>query len=354
MGIFPAQEVNVKCRAMYARLLTERDYDAMIPMKSVSQVGVYLKKHTPYAYFLRRIDENDIRREQIEQALARALFYDYERLVKFSGDGIKSAIGAMFEAYEIEDLKHVIGSICSNRKQSVTSDDLPYVQSYGNLSDSPAIAASTMKELTESLAHTRYYKPLLPFASAENPDFIEIDHALNLLNYKDKLNAFKKNLRGKNRRIAVSILGAKNDLANITFIYRVIKLFNFAPKDILAHLMPCEHKVSYGELFKMAECKNTEELINLIGKSYYGFLFPKGKESEWEKLQSEYFYKIHVKNLRMQNTDFGAAVSYLYLREIDIRNIVMLIEGVRYKLPASSISTFLVGGGRPAAGAFAA
>jgi V/A-type H+-transporting ATPase subunit C len=49
--------------------------------------------------------------------------------------------------------------------------------------------------------------------------------------------------------------------------------------------------------------------------------------------------------LRQHGGDIGVALSYLYLKETDIKNIIMIIEGVRYALPTREIASFLIGYG---------
>ena len=348
MSVAAAQEVNAKCRAMYARLLKRADYERLLSMKSVSQIGVYLKKQTPYAYVMRRIDENDIHRGQLEQVFKRSLFYDYERLMKFMRDGCRTAVRAMFESHEIDDLKLAIGSICSDHEQFISEEDLSFVSNYSEFPADAVIGADTMDKLVANLRHTRYYKPLLPFASAESPEYIKIDRALNLLNYQVKMKAFMNAPGGANRQIAVSQYGARVDIDNILYIYRIKRLHSLPAADIMSYLMPCRHMISSRELYEMAECGSHEELTALIGRTKYGRLFPKGREDEWETLHSEHFYQMNKMNIRRQDAEMGVALAYLYLKEVDIRNIIMIIEGVRYSLPAAKIASFLIGCGRAA------
>ena len=343
MSVVSTQGVNVKCRAMYSRLLTRNDYDALMAMKSVSQIAGYLKKQTPYAYVLRRIDEHNVHRGQLEQVFKRSLFYDYERLLKFTTGSYKAAVRAMFEAFEAEDLRLVIGSICSEHKQHISPDDLTYIRSYSEFPASLALEADTLAELAANLRHTRYYKMLLPFTVGGERDFMKIDNALNLLNYKSKMEVFRKALSGASRRVALSLYGTQADLENIMFIYRVKKLYGMSADEILIYLVPCEYRVRNRELLALAECENVDEFIGLIGRTFYGFLFPNGREAEWESLQTGYFYQWHKKNLRVHGGDVGVAFSYLFLKEMDIKNIIMIIEGVRYNIPAETIASFLVG-----------
>jgi len=337
---------------MYARLLSRADYDALLPMKSVSNICAYLKKQTPYSEVLGVIDDNDVHRGQIEQVLKKSLFNDYERLIKFTTGKSRAVLRAMFDSYEIDDLKLVIGSICSENEHYLTPADLTYVSSYAG-AESPGftvdalLGADTAEDLAGVLKGTRYYEPLAPFAVRSNPDFLKIDHALNLLNYHDRMNAYDEP-PGSGRNTAASLFSARASIDNILFIYRIKKLYGFMAKDIVPYLIPCVYRIANSELLELAECDSLGDLTDRIGKTWFGFLFPSGRESEWENIQMEYFYNIYRRNLHTNSaggSGGGAmtAISYLYLKETDIRNIINIIEGVRYSLPSDRIASFLIG-----------
>ena len=343
MNIGAAREINVKCRAMYARLLDRGEYDLLVSMKSVSQIADYLIKQTPYSYVFHDIDTNDVHRGQLEQNFRKSLFYDYESLIKFSSGGNKEVLRAMYESYEIDDIKQVISSICSDNEHRLTPEDLGYARSRGKIRADSLLGAETMEALVEKLSGTRYYKALSPFATRDNPDFLRIDHALNLLDYKSKMSVFEKSLRGSGRKIIINAHCVKSDIENILFIYRIKKLYNYPSREIENYLIPCDYGIGRKELLEMAQCERLEDIAEKIANTRYGNLFPVGRENEWEALHAEFFYSTHKKNIRRDGDSIAVALSYLYLKEIDIKNIVMIIEGVRYSLPPERIASFIIG-----------
>ena len=343
MNIGAAWEINAKCRAMYARLLDRGEYDLLVSMKSVSQIADYLIKQTPYAYPLHDIDINDVHRGQLEQNFQKSLFYDYESLIKFTSGGNKEVLRAMFESYEIDDLKQVISSICSDNEHQLTTLDLGYARAHGRVLAESMLGAQTMDALVANLSDTRYYKCLLPFTAGDKPDFLSIDHALNLLDYEAKLNVFKKSLRGAARRISMAIHGVKSDIENILFIYRTKKLYGYPALGIENYFIPSFYRISRRELMELAHCSSLEEISEKIAQSKYGSLFPVGRESEWEALHAEFYYQSYKKNIRRNGNSIAAALSYLFLKEMDMKNIVMIIEGVRYSLPPERIASFIIG-----------
>ena len=343
MSLVAAPAINAKCHAMHSRLLGAGDYDALLRRASVPQIAEYLKNETPYAYVLRRLSENDAHRGQLESVFKRSLFYDYEKLLRFSGGGCKAAIRAMFEAHEINDLKLVVGSICSDHKHLVAADDLNYVRRYSGFGVDALLMADTIEGLAENLKGTRYHEALLPFAKKEKPDYLRIDRALDLLAHRAKFAAISKRLKGSVREACLDAYGQEVDITNIRFIYRMKKLFRYPPADIVASLIPHRHRLARRDLVDMAGCDGVDRLVGMVAGTCYKGLFPPGEESAWETIQAEWFYRLHRKNLRNNVGDANMALSYLRLKEVEIKNIIVILESVRYAIPAQQIRPFLVG-----------
>jgi V/A-type H+-transporting ATPase subunit C len=328
---------------MYSRLLSRSDYDALLRRTSVPQIAEYLKKETPYSRVLSRLNENSAHRSQLEGVLKRSLFFDYEKLIGFSSGGYKAAIKAMFEEHEVADLKLVISSICSDHEQMLAADDLSYARRYSSFGVNALLEPTTMAGLVSNLKGTRYHDVLSPFAENNPPDFLKIDRSLDLLSYRSKLSAFNKELKGAAREACMDLFGQQTDVANIQFIYRMKKLYRYSDGDIIVSLMPHSHRIEKGDLQKMAGCDGVGELIGLIARTWYKHLFPGGDESAWETIQAEHFYAINRANLRKHGGDANVALSYLHLKAVDIKNIIVIVEGIRYALPAQQIASFLVG-----------
>ena len=339
-----APAMFAKCRAMYSRLLGRSDYDALLRRASVPRIAEYLKKETHYAHALRRLNEHDAHRGQLERALKQSLFYDYEKLLSFSCGGCKEAIRALFEAHEVNDLKLVISSICSDHEQLLAAGDLDYARRYSSFGADALLSPTSIQGLAENLKGTRYYDVLQPFAASERPDFLLIDRALDMLTHRSKLEALRKHMSGAARATCLDAYGQEVDIANIQFIYRMKKLFRYPPQTVVACLVPHHHRIDSQALVEMAECESMEALSGLAARTRYKELFPPGGESTWETIQAEHFCGLHHRNLRNPGAGGSAALSYLHLKETDIRNIIVIVEGVRYALPTKQINSLLVCG----------
>jgi len=160
---------------------------------------------------------------------------------------------------------------------------------------------------------------------------------MTILKLKDKL------LSGAERESVTESFGIEIDILNILMIYRCKKLFKFPPELTFKYIIPHWYRLSREELIRLSQSRDTDEFKRLVSKTKYGELFKDGEEHLWETNSMNYKYRIYKSYLRRDSYSLGTALAYLHLKEIDIRNIITLIEGVRYSLPKEEIKSYLVG-----------
>jgi V/A-type H+-transporting ATPase subunit C len=323
---------------MYAKLLKSDDYDRLLNMHSVPQVAAYLKKETSYAGALSEIDEENVHRGVMEQALKKSLFCDYEKLMKFCKGEYQDGLNIMFLSHEVSDLKLLISSVCTKHADPVTRDELVFIKNHGDLDAGLLAESETFERLVENLNGTRYYGMLTDFAGSEALDFYEIDKAIDKFNYKALMEGFKKRLGGSSAKAALSIYGTVIDITNIFNIYRLKKMRpNSSLGEIISRLIPYYYRMTRADFLELAQCEGKERLVDGMTKSKYGFLFPPDDENTWEDNYYKYLHNMYRRNLREHGFDIGVAMAYLFLKEIDIRNIITITECVRYSMPAPDI-----------------
>ena len=89
----------------------------------------------------------------------------------------------------------------------------------------------------------------------------------------------------------------------------------------------------------MANSKNTEELKSCIDKTPYAEIFD-GELFETEI--TKYMYSLSKRLLKLYPYNYAGLISYFRMKEIEIRNIFSVIEGIRYSLPPGDIMSFVV------------
>ena len=343
MILSATQAVSTKCRAMYSKLLKQSDYNFLLEKTGVSQVADYLKKQTSYSDVLSEIDESSVHRGQLEHVFKKSLYNDYTKLFRFTTGEFKSGITILYQSLETDDIKLLIGSFCRKQLDELKDEELTYLKYHTELDVPAMLESKTMEALIDKLKDTHYYKPLQPFVSEQTPNFLKLDKVLDNLDCQKRIAGYKSQLSGSSRELALSLCATEIDVRNLFFIYRMKKLYSVPIGDIIANLIPHYHRISIKDFMAMAECSSLQEVVGMISKTYYGFIFQEGQESIWESNYSDYLYHMHLHNFRTHSNDIGIIMAYFFLKENDIRNLITIIEGIRYQMPKESIASLLVG-----------
>ena len=87
---------------------------------------------------------------------------------------------------------------------------------------------------------------------------------------------------------------------------------------------------SSAEVFSIMQSTHNGKLIDKIGYVYASDISPRVK------------YRLARKNMHFSNNPSVVMLSYMFISEIELMNVVSLIEGVRYRLDTKLIQSLLI------------
>lgn len=336
--------VNTKARALYGKLLTTNAYTELLEMKTVRNIAAYLKKGTGYSDLLSGIDENLVHRGELEKLFKTSLYGDFIKLMHYLKGGSEKFLQAAFLRHEVEDLKMLFRLIYTNRENEESKQSLLFLKKYSNLDFKALCKSSSVSEAISNLKGSQYYKTLSPFSdSTRQPNLFDLEMSLDLHFFMNTLKLKDKFLSGEDRKSISHTFGVEIDLMNILMIYRCKKLFRFPAELTYKYIIPHWYRLSKEELVQLTQSNNIEELKRLIAGTAYKELFKPDEEHLWEINSLNYTHGMFKSHFRRDIFSIGVSIAYLHLKEMDIRNIITLIEGVRYSLPKEEIKAYLIG-----------
>ena len=342
-SVFKYSAAGTKIRAMYSKLLTEKDYMHLISRKSVREVVEYLKKHTSYDKILSDINENDVHRNELEIVFKESLFNDYNKIFHFINGNSRKFIEAVFLKNEMEDIKVLIGEIYTGRDNKFVLNSLVFLKKYSKLDYNKLIASRDLDQLIDNLKGTEYYRTLSFFKGRKEKSlfememYMDISYLMSILKLKDTLTT------GEDNKLISMGLGMEIDIMNTMFIYRSKKLFNLPKEMVLNHVIPYWFRLKKEDLVKMAGSHDTNKFKDYIRKTFYGKIFSSDEEQLWEINSLNLLYEFYKGLLRKKQFSLGAIIGYVHLKSMDIRNIITIIESVRYSLPEDEIKNIIIG-----------
>lgn len=336
--------INTKVRALEGKFLSNEDYANLLSQKSVSGIADYLKHTESYAESLRDIDENEIHRIELENVVKATLIGDLEKIAYFYQDDYKKFYRVLFTRYEIEDLKAILRVIKAQEDNTVLKDSYVFLGKYSKLNVDALLSSRNYSEFITNLKGTVYYEYLRPLNEmAGEISIFNIAMVLDLA-YFDLFYKSLKLINKSDRAIVEDIQGTNVDLLNLQWIYRGRKFYDLSKEELFNYTIAYGREFSRSDIKDLCYSKNLDEYQKKILNTKYSFLFDQENTKdvfmERRILRYQYF---NMKRLRTRGgMDIGQSIVYSLLKEYEIRDIVSIIESIRYEMPVEEAMKFMI------------
>lgn len=333
--------IAAKLKAMHANFLTAEDFEQLLSKTSVNDICSYLKSTKGYAEMLAEVNEHDVHRGAMELLIEKNLVNEYVRLYNFFDHSKREIMKFWFMRHELEFLKREIRYIYTNEKRS--GDDLnqgrfdAFFSTHTKINREIMKNASSLSDCIEACKATPYWQALQR-AENLNADFFSMGMMMDSMYYAESWKTINLRLDKSQRELIKKHIGTKIDLLNMMWIYRGKKYFNFSSEMIFTYLLPVRYRLNEDVFRQMVTAETVESMIGIARGTVYGELFDGIENGIFvEENYDRITYKL-AKHIFINHTDSMAAVyAYLSLREIEIKKVVTIIEGIRYSQNSDSI-----------------
>lgn len=344
LRMFEYSHISTKMRAKVAKMLNEQDYKEMLRKKTVGEVSSYLKHNTEYSNLLENINEDSIHRTELELLFKNSLIRDAIQITKFTKGNDHQYLKYIFLMFEIQNIKIMIRTLETGNDLEETRGMLVDIYKYSNIDFENLLVSKSVEEFIGNLKGTIYYKILRPLIEGDGEiKIFDIEMALDMYYFKWIIKAKDKYLGGKNKHVIESFNEKELTLINMLWIYRSKKYYKMKDEMIYRYLINTKKNHKNQALVNMIEVKTEEELLQIFLNSKYSEVFQGVKDIYFEKNFLEYLRKLTIHYLRKEPFTIYSIIAYYRLKEIEIRNIVTIIEGIRYGNKPEHIEKFIIG-----------
>lgn len=330
-----------KIRVMKSRMLTAADYRELMNRRSVTETAAYLKQNTCYNKTLANVDVTDIHRDRLELLLHRDLLWDFRRIYQFeNGEGFYSYF---FIKEELEHLKLLLRMIDTGSTDAFPEID-PFLKKHFSVDFDLLQTSASIREFLQNVRGSRYERILAPhLRMEEHQNLFSIEMALDI-HYFNLMSAMSARLKNKtDRRLAAFSLGSEGDLLNLLWIYRCKAYFAMPKEMIYSYIIPNRCRLTDSDIRELVEAPSEKALRERIQKTPYRRAFDDTGGPFFEQSYYRFVYDMHRELFRRNPYSIMAVVSYIHLKEIEIKNITSIVEGVRYGLLPEEIEKYVVG-----------
>ncbi len=334
-----------KTRAMYGQILKKTDYQEMIRRQSVADIADYLKSHTRYRDDLQECDTENIHRGKLEKMLRRGLIKDYEKLSVFVPANLRSFVRLVYKKYEIDAIKLLFRAFAAgNVPQETLEDSLMFLSRFDRLNIPKLALSRNVSEFINNLQGTEYYKYLRPYlGDSEHISLFQIEMILDVYYYSTLAKALGKVFTGEDKEVAAVLFGSEIDLFNLMTVFRC-KVYYKMDKDVInSYWIENTYRISSEMRVRLLAANDKETFLGIVQETPYRDVFKAGDERFYDINLLDYVYDLHYHMFQHKVFTIASMLSYLRIREIELRNLVSLIEGVRYGMPEEQLERYLIG-----------
>ena len=270
--------VLTKARSKFGNRLTEKDYQSLLACQSVGEIMSYLKNNTHYSKALTDVSEREIHRGRLEALLRQNLFYEFDSLCRYDSSVSSGLSSYIISTLEVEQIIRFLILLSSNSTDKFIYQFPGYISKHTEIDVNKLANAKNYEEFLNATQSSQFYDILKQFS----PDDIKANLLLNYTNLSEKTID-----------------------------------------------MMCKAESS-GEIFSIMQNTHNGRLIDKIGYVYASDISPRVK------------YRLARKNMHFSNNPSVVMISYIFVAETELMNIVTLIEGTRYELDNKLTQSLLI------------
>jgi V/A-type H+/Na+-transporting ATPase subunit C len=337
--------INTKVRVLEGRLLKDDDYIKLLSKKSVSEVALYLKENTHYKDILDKINENEMHRGRLENLLKGNHINGLGKIVHYFYGVYKKFYRTLFIKFEIEDMKVILRSIKTDRDNALTKDLFIYLGRVTEINLDTLISSKSFAEFIRNLKGSVYYNYLRSFIEkGENINLFSIETTLDLA-YFDLLYKSIESIESYDIDIIEFTEGTIIDLLNLQWVYRGLKFYSLSPEELFNYTITHGREFTRNDIKDLCYSKSLEDFQKKILSTKFSFLFDNENTRdifmERRILRYQYFNIINALK-RKSGMNISRVIIYTLLIDMEVRDIISIIENIRYGMPAEEAKKFLI------------
>lgn len=339
-----SNSISAKAKSMYGKRLTDANYNEMLRKNNVTEIASYLRDETAYKMALDQIDVHGIHRGQLEDLLMRELFNKYTKLCRYNFTGDEGFYNYLVLQDEIEQILKCILSLNANTMAEFILDLPAYLISHASFDMLELAKVREFDDLLVVLKHTPYREIIAAFKpqGGEPIDYIACEKALMVYHYEHLLDIIRKKFHGQTKKDLEKVVRVNVTLSNLMTIYRLKQYFEAKPQEINEVLLPFSFKLNSAILQKMIEAPSVEDFFDVFDQCYFGKNQVNENSLEFEHYLNQISYEYNKKLMRFSTSPPAVLYAFTILNSVEVKNIIKVVEGIRYQVPTTQIRELLV------------
>lgn len=335
-----------KARAMFGERLGADEYESLMQKKSVGDIAAVLKNNRLYHATLEGINEKAIHRGQLEVLLRMNLYHRLKKLIRYGSEKDEEFMVAATMNTELSMILTCVRTLMnpdSDEREQLIQELPLYAASHMSFDISKLAVIQSYDELLTLLKGTKYFEMALRHrtASMSEMDYVALAHDLREVYFHSLEDMAEHTCKGEEKASLLHMINLRAELENIAVIYRLKKYFSLSPLEIEAEVTPRYCLFNAREIERLIQDGSADDVLQAMERKYKRYIRDK-KFIYIENYTENIEYRMYYSILQTSMDAHLILLSYLQLSMIEIRNVINIIEGVRYNVPKDKIRVMLV------------
>ncbi len=327
---FAENSITAKVKALYGKRLTNRNYDELLNLHSVREIAEYLKTKTAYSEIFEGISSTEeLQRGRLENLLFNKLYNDLSKVERFQKAAGNNLYKYFTLQFDISQLTLILNSIKTKSDSYFFS--FPVFYNEWSVLDLYALSqAKTYDELSRLTMGTPYHSVLknviTDYSVTKNPFTVQncfdtfIDGEFLKLISGEKKKKFQKNSP------IAKLYKFNNDVTLVQSLYRLTQ-FGMRGENVLKAGIS---EFTQEQIKALTSAGSPAELDEILKTSYLRDIIQTDGVTDIYHRADNLRYGEFAKTLsRLQDAD-AVTFAYFHLSRNEIRNLIHIIEAVRY------------------------
>jgi len=325
---------NARVRGLYARLLSEEQWDELLRAEGF-RGALELLATTGYGEALGSLaGEAGATLRRVERQLWAASARNCWRAGALLAGQARTVFRVWWQHWELENLKTVFRGVHHGLDHQAVGDLLIPLEQHPSLPWDLLLHESSVLGLIERTQGTHYINPLRNVIPAYLRDdtLFAIEVALDVRYYRDVAQTVQR-LSTADRAPAQLLLGTYIDMLNILWAYRYRIYYGLSPEEIVNYTLWHTWHTDADLVRDIALGAAPREIVERIWGTWRVDVSPLEGLPEGqmlpllEKILERYWRGLAVKAVRGFPFGMGALLGYVILDELECRDVVRALEG---------------------------
>ena len=322
--------IATKVRALYGRMLTDRDWDKLCRSKTTAELVWALRGMPAWKSAMGALSSDETDTQRFSAALWNQYADEQVRICRFATLQDKRYLELVAYQYELKRILAALRRLSGREAGSNPLAGHAFFLEKSQLDEALLETCTDWQGLLRATDKTVYARALhlIGLESGGLPNYAEASSLLEIRSYTAVFEFLKKKYTGPQKKRLEEYLGTQADCLNLTHLLRLKQYYPHAMDDLEGLLIPVRCHLTDALIRQIRLAPDLEHVYELLAKRHWSKRFSEDvlvPEEAYDLALIDFCRRL----LTGPDSGICTAQAYLTLKQIECRRMIRVYEAVR-------------------------